>query len=259
VRITSRQHSVVARLRALAARPEAGVALLDGDHLVADALECGVPLDVVLGDERCALLLARAAAAGADAYEASDAIVAAARPVRGATGGIVGIARWAPRDLTAMPATGMTIGLVDVQDPGNVGGAIRSAEALEASAVLALGDSANPAGWKALRGSMGSTFRVPVARASIDEAIAHATRRNLTIAATVASGGDSIEDADLTTPMLLLVGNEGAGLPDALLQHADRRLTIPMRPNVNSLNVSVTAALVLWARRQQLRALAAHR
>lgn len=244
---------MIARFRALATRTPAGIALLDGDHLVAEALAAGVPLEVVLGDERAAPLLARARAAGAATFEASAAVLSAARPVRGAAGGAVALAAWSARSLDAVFRTTppVVLGLVDVQDPGNLGSAIRSADALDAGAVLALGDSAHPGGWKALRGAMGSTFHLPVGRGSTADALALARQHGLAVAATVAEGGTPIEEANLTQPLLVLVGNEGAGLPAEIVGHADLRLTIPMRPSVNSLNVSVTAALVLWVRRHQ--------
>ena len=72
-------------------------------------------------------------------------------------------------------------------------------------------------------------------------------------AATVAAGGESIEHADLTGPILVLLGNEGAGLSNEAVEQADLRLTIPMRPDANSLNVSVAAALVLFEARRQRR------
>jgi TrmH family RNA methyltransferase len=143
----------------------------------------------------------------------------------------------------------LIIALVDVQDPGNVGSAIRTAEALGASGVLALGESADPAGWKALRGAMGSTFRLPVARGTTDAALAIARRQGLTIAATTPSGGLDLRASPLSPTTLLLLGNEGAGLSSGLLSMAQKTVSVPMRPGVESLNVAVTAALLLDALR----------
>ena len=254
-RISSRHHPIVRRFRALASGPDAGAVLLDGEHLVAEALLAGVPIEAVLADDQARLLADRAAAAGAEVFEAPGAVVAAARPVR-AAGGIAAIARWSPASLTRVfdETRTFVVGLVDVQDPGNVGGAIRSSDALGAGAVAALGQSADPAGWKALRGAMGSTFRIPVARGSVRDALAEAQKRGALVVATVAEHGTPLDAADLTQPMLMLVGNEGAGLPEAAVSAAGRSVTIPMRAGVNSLNVAVTVAIVLWERRRQLAA-----
>jgi TrmH family RNA methyltransferase len=253
-KITSRQHPVVQRLRRLASRRDEGVALLDGTHVIEDALEAHVPLELVLADSANRTLAERAARAGARTYEGSAAVIEAASPVRSPTG-VIAIAEWSAAPLTAVfeRKPSLIVGLVDVQDPGNAGSAIRSADALGATGVVAMLGTAHPAGWKVVRGAMGSSFRVPVARADATEVLEAAARHGVEIAATVAAGGVPIETANLTAPVLVLVGNEGAGLPDDLLSAATRRLTIPMGAGVNSLNVSVTAALVLWeARRQRL-------
>ena len=140
----------------------------------------------------------------------------------------------------------IVIGLVDVQDPGNAGSVIRCADALAAAGVLALGASADPGGWKALRGAMGSTFRVPVARGEVDAAIALARARGRVIAAATPRGGIPLGAEAFTRPMLLLLGNEGGGLPARYLGGVDLAITVPMRAGVESLNLAVTAALVLW-------------
>jgi TrmH family RNA methyltransferase len=143
-------------------------------------------------------------------------------------------------------ASDRLLGLVGVQDPGNVGSAIRTADALGATGVICFDQSASPAGYKALRGAMGSTFRLPVASARLGEAVPDARRRGIRVAATVSRGGEPPTATALAGPVLILLGNEGTGLPDALVADADVRITVPMRPGVDSLNVAVTAALLLW-------------
>jgi TrmH family RNA methyltransferase len=100
---------------------------------------------------------------------------------------------------------------------------------------------------------MGSTFRVPVARASLGETIRAARAAGARIAATMApaSGTTDIHASDLTGPLLLLLGNEGAGLPAHALDAADVLVNIAMRPGINSFNVAVTSALLLYEARLQ--------
>jgi len=250
--VSNRQHPIVKRCRALALAREAPAVLLDGEHLVADALAAGVTLEAVLTDERPREVTSIADARGVPRYEGTRAVLAAASPVR-TTSGIVAIARWtpAPLDILLGSASPLIVALVDVQDPGNVGSVIRTSEALGASGVMALGETADPGGWKALRGAMGSTFRLPVARGTVSEALAGARARGCRVAATVATGGDGIDLAALGGPLLLMLGNEGAGLDRDVIDAADVRLSIPMAATVNSLNVSVTAALCLWEARRQ--------
>jgi TrmH family RNA methyltransferase len=251
-RITSRQHEVVRRIRAASRHPAGGVVVLDGEHLVVEALDARLPVEIVLSAGAKSAVVARAQTSGALVYDASDAVIGAASPVR-TPSGIVALTRWAPVAIedAFRERDALVLGLVDVQDPGNAGSAIRAADALGATAVAALGATAHPGGWKALRGAMGSTFHLAVARGETEAAIAAARGRGLQILATVAGGGTPVENADFRKPTLVLLGGEGAGLPEDILSMADMAVTIPMRRRVNSLNVSVAAALVLYEARRQ--------
>jgi TrmH family RNA methyltransferase len=203
-----------------------------------------VRIDTVLADPRQAEVAAAARAAGAIVYDASPAVIDAASPVR-SPAGVVAIADWSPPPLAHVfdGTPPFVLGLVDVQDPGNLGSVIRAADALGAGGVLALDRSADPAGWKALRGAMGSTFRIAVGRGASSDAIAEARRRHWRIAAAV-PGRTPIDEVDLTGPWLVLLGSEGVGLPDHVSAAADVALSIPMRAGVESLNVAVSAALI---------------
>jgi TrmH family RNA methyltransferase len=141
---------------------------------------------------------------------------------------------------------------VDVQDPGNLGAIVRVAEAAGATGFTAAGGSANPFGWKALRGSMGSALRLPIAsQATADEAVADARRHGCRVIATVPRDGRSLFDVDLTGPIAVLIGGEGQGLTPSVLDAAAERVTIPMQTPVESLNAAVTAALIVYEARRQ--------
>jgi TrmH family RNA methyltransferase len=251
-RLSSRQHPVVRRFRRAANGEEPGVVLLDGPHLVTDALAAGVPIDTVLSDARSWTLAERARASGAVAYEAAASVLDAASPVRTPTG-IVALARWTPAtfDRAFAGQAACIVALAGVQDPGNAGAAIRAADALGATGVLALEGTADPASWKCLRGAMGSTFRIPVAVGSIDDALAAARGRKLIVVASVAGEGTAVDRVDLTAPAVLFLGSEGAGLPDRVVAAADLRVAIPMKPGVDSLNVATTTAILLFEARRQ--------
>ena len=261
LRLTSRQHPVVQAFRQAAGDPaHAAAVLLDGPHLLAEALAAGVRVTTLLVDsdflagaarvDRAAI--DRAAAAGAIVHHATASVIAAASPVR-TSSGIVALAEWAPAPVAAacQSSRAFVIALVDVQDPGNVGAAIRSADALGGTGVVAVNATAHPGNWKALRGAMGSTFRLPVARAPHTLLMAEARRAGLHVLATVAQAAPPADRVDLTRPTLVLLGNEGGGLLDAIAADADARVTIPMRQGVSSLNVAATAALLLYEARRQ--------
>ena len=246
--ITSRRHPLVLACRRIASgRAEDAEILLDGEHLLEDAIAAAVPITAVLTRTPEPLIVSRARAAGAEVHAVTADVIAAASPVRTPTG-VVAIARWRPRSLTDVLrcATGLVLALIDVQDPGNVGAVIRSADALGAAAVVAAGATADPAGWRALRAAMGSTFRVPVSQASVDALLDEARTHRTRVVATSAGDGERLDRARLSGLTVVLLGNEGAGLPDDVVRRADARLQVPMRSGVNSLNVAVTAALILY-------------
>ena len=256
-RISSRQHPIVQACRRLAAgRGDEGTVLLDGEHLVDEAVRARVVLRALITRSPESAVVVRAALAGAKVYVGTPAVLEAASPVR-TPGEMVAIANWTPTPLTAalIAGSGVTVALLDVQDPGNVGSVIRSADALGAAAVVAVGSTADPSGWKALRGAMGSTFHLPVARGNVDVLFDAARQAKAPVIATTLHDGEPLNRARLTGPAVILLGNEGAGLSSTIVQRADVRLHVPMRSGVNSLNVAVTAALILYesGRQQPLR------
>ena len=258
-RITSRQNPLVARYRSIARGEAADLLLLDGPHLVADALAAGLRLrQVAIATEALArpdvrAIVGRLTQDRIETVTAAQPVMAALSPVRSSSA-IVAIAdRPAPGGarLYAGPAPLVLI-VSHIQDPGNVGAIVRVAEAGGATGVVATGTCADPFGWKALRGSMGSALRLPLAiREHADQAIAQARHRGCRIVATVPRGGRSLFEADLTPALAVLIGGEGAGLSPAVVDAADARVTVPMQPPVESLNAAVTAALVVYEARRQ--------
>jgi RNA methyltransferase, TrmH family len=257
--ITSRQNPLVARFRD-AARGDAGdVMLLDGAHLVGDAIAAGLDIAIAAvtpaARERSDIerLVDALISAGVTVATVAQPVMDALSPVRSASGITALAARPASEiDRVYAGAPPLVAIAVDVQDPGNVGAIVRVAEAAGASGVVAAGASASPYGWKALRGSMGSSLRLPLATAAdVFEVVADARARGCRIVATTPRGGTPIFDATLTGPLAVLIGGEGPGLPAALVDAADQRVTIPMNPPVESLNAAVTAALVLYQARRQ--------
>jgi TrmH family RNA methyltransferase len=250
--VSSRQHPLVARFREAARRPGEAV-LLDGVHLVAEAIAAGLTVDVTAFD-RDALArpeIARLADMRGigEVVIVTESVLDAMSPTRTPMG-VVALARRPHHDpggvMSGDPP--LIVVAVDVQDPGNLGALLRAAEAGGATAVVATMGSADAFGWKALRGSMGSAFRLPIVRVR-DAFEALATVRGasgLRVAATVPIDGVLMSHADLTGPLAILVGAEGSGLPDDVVAAADLRVSIPMAPRVESLNVAVATALLVY-------------
>jgi TrmH family RNA methyltransferase len=261
--ISSRQNPFVQRCRALARHRDAagGTILLDGFHLLADALAAGVPVEAAVATAAAwasadgASLAERLDASGAQLYEATDAVLQAASPVRSPTG-VVAVGRWqlSGLDEALTPAPALIVCVVQIQDPGNVGAIVRAADAAGATSVVVAAGSADPLGWKALRGSMGSAFRMPIAAAPDAAAVCAAARtRAIRVMATAPADGASLYDVDLAGPVMLLVGGEGAGLPAAIRALADEGLRVPMRAPVESLNVAVATGVILFEAQRQRR------
>ncbi len=147
----------------------------------------------------------------------------------------------------------LVVVLVEVQDPGNVGTVIRSAEAFGATGAIATRGTAYPWAPKALRASAGSALRLPILIGMTAPVVLGQLRiAGLTLFAACATpGAPSPGEADLRGPCALLIGNEGAGLPAAVERSADARLRIPLGAAVDSLNAGVAASVLLYEAARQ--------
>jgi TrmH family RNA methyltransferase len=255
--ITSRQNPIVARFRAVANGDHQDRLLLDGPHLVGEALAAGLRVHEAATDGRndradLMALVDELRRREVPVRTTSTAVIQALSPVRSASP-IVAIAdRPAAGEETIYRPPALVLIAIDVQDPGNVGAIVRVAEAAGAGGVVCAGTCANPFGWKALRGSMGSALRLPIAvLADSAAAIADARRHGCRIVATVPRDGRPLFECDLRGPLAVLIGGEGSGLSPRLFASADERVTIPMRPPVESLNTAVSAALIIYEARRQ--------
>jgi TrmH family RNA methyltransferase len=135
-----------------------------------------------------------------------------------------------------------------VQDPGNLGAIVRVAEAAGGAGVIGAPGTADFFHPRAVRGSAGSVLRLPVSgRVSFEPFAADAKAAGRPICGATASGGENAFEAPLDPRSVLVVGAEGTGLPAGAYRYLDRRLTIPMRAPVDSLNAAVATALLLYS------------
>ena len=255
--ISSRQHPLVKTFKAAARGEDATRAVLDGWHLLHEASRAHLAITTIAiaGEPPAAqdAALINRLARETDVFTVTPAVLDALSPVR-TPSGVVALAlrKTSPLPQLLEPRPALVLVAHDIQDPGNAGAMIRSAEAGGATGVLFAGASADPWGAKALRAAMGSTFRLPVAHVrDVAEALDHLRSAGLTIVATVPRDGRELQHIDLRRPCALLVGAEGRGLDAELLQQADEELSIPMQSPVESLNVAVAAALLVYEARRQ--------
>ncbi|MDA1093064.1 MAG: RNA methyltransferase [Acidobacteria bacterium] len=257
--ITSRHNPIVARFRRAARRstPPDSATLLEGPRLIEEALAAGVGIelaavsDPLATDDRWSPLLERLGVA-TEVVRVSTPVMAALSPVS-TPSGLVAIATPTPArfESTVGGSQPLVLGLIGVQDPGNTGAVIRAAEAGGATGVVTVA-GADPYGWKALRGSMGSTLRFPVVRAhDPDQINADARARGLRLLAAVPHGGTPTSHTDLSSPCLIWLGGEGAGLSAPIRDSADELISVPMRAPVESLNIAVASALIIYEAARQ--------
>jgi TrmH family RNA methyltransferase len=132
-----------------------------------------------------------------------------------------------------------------IQDPGNIGTILRTADALEIPVVLLEG-CADPYSHKVVRASMGAVFRTPVVQSTWKEVYEACRGERIPLAVTALSDrAEDIRTAELKN-MAVVIGSEGQGVRREILEAADRELIIPMNPNCESLNAAVAATIVMW-------------
>jgi TrmH family RNA methyltransferase len=134
-----------------------------------------------------------------------------------------------------------------LQDPGNLGTIMRTAEAVGASGVVITANSVDPHNPKAVRASMGSILRVPVVNMSDGKGfLGKCKQRGFQTAAMVLNGKHSLFEMDLKKPTVIIVGQESSGLQGDILESVDLRVRIPMAESIDSLNVATSAAVILY-------------
>ena len=257
--IRSRSNPLYKRLVALKERADQDLCLLEGPKLVEEALGAGVAIREAVAGPRAeaqrGALLALLRSNGVPVRLLDEALVASLSDAE-TSQGLVAIAERPQADEAQLYAgTPLILVAVAIQNPGNLGGLLRTAEAAGASGAYLTSGCADAYSWKALRGSMGSAFRLPVVGGlSLDDALKHLQARRVPAIAATAGASQSYDAFDWRGSVALLLGNEGAGLPLEVERAATARLHIPMARTVESLNVSAAAAVLLFEAARQRRA-----
>jgi len=141
--------------------------------------------------------------------------------------------------------------LAGLQDPGNLGTVLRSAEAFGANGVLSLPGTVSPWNSKAVRASAGSVFRLPLLAVTAEECFSRLRVAGVKIWTTAVQGAEAVHTADLAGATAILIGNEGNGIPSEVAAQADGSLTIPCPGPVESLNASIAASILLYEASRQ--------
>ncbi|MEM8778856.1 MAG: RNA methyltransferase [Cyanobacteria bacterium P01_G01_bin.49] len=258
--ITSIQNPLVKQIRKLhrtKGRRAQNLFLLEGTHLIEAACEANYPLfslcyteqwqvrypqlweDISQKVQRCELV----------SLEVLGAMATTVNP-----DGVVATANFQPFSNLEIPNLQLGLVLERLQDPGNLGAIIRTAVATEIDGIWLSDDSVDIDHPKVLRASAGAWFQVPmIVSSSLRETILDCKKAGVNIIATLPNVTKTYWELELTKPTLILLGNEGAGLSEALVNLADEKVTIPLSKGVESLNVAIASALILYERKRQLR------
>lgn len=252
--ITSGKNPAVQRFRDAADGKLPDLLLAEGPRLVREALAAGLRIDTAAWSPRCADRdlardLVERAATFLDCNDEAMARLSSLDTPQGVAV-LVQRKRVDLRDLLA--GVPLVVACAGLRDPGNLGSVLRTAEAAGATGCISCSGGADPFRDKAVRGSMGSIFRLPVVH-GLDPAAVVQFAREHRLRLVVADGRGALPHtaADLRGPTLLVVGAEAAGVPEVLRTAAQQLVRIPLREPVESLNVAVAAGVLLFEAQRQ--------
>lgn len=258
-RVESRQNPQVKDLRRAFDSGELnaeGVCAVEGMRIVEEAIRSGLRLQTVFfsasAEGRAHRLLPQLAA-NVETLLLPEKMFQSAVPSESPQGvaALVRCKQFTVEEVLAGASAGPLVAVVGLQDPGNLGTILRSAEAFGAAGIL-LGEGTvsafNP---KVVRASAGSVFRLPLAKSKLLPLLPRLQAGGVRMVATSSHGGCTLHEAKLTGPLAIFIGSEGAGLAKDLLARMDATLIIPHSAQVESLNAGVAASIVLYEAARQ--------
>lgn len=245
-RITSRKNPALQQVRKLISsrkeRENAGRFVADGTKLLAEAVRFCPGLETVILSDGVEAVVPE----HVRILRVPEDVMASVSPMETPQGAVF-VCRL-PEQTAFLPKAPMLL-LDGIQDPGNLGTILRTADALNIPVALLEG-CADPYGHKVVRASMGAVFRAPVVQTTWEEAKRAFSAAGIPVAVTALSErAADIRHADVKG-MAVVIGSEGRGVRPEVLQSADAELIIPMQPHCESLNAGIAAAIVMWQMQQ---------
>ena len=241
-RISSRKNPLLQQVRKLLSsrkeREKAGLFVSDGTKLLEEAVKFETGLHTVILSDGVDAAIPE----GVRLVRVPEDVMASISPMEAPQGALF-LCRMPEK--TAFAAQPGMLLLDGIQDPGNIGTILRTADALEVPVVLLEG-CADPYSHKVVRSSMGAVFRTKVVQSTWNEVQAACKNAGIPIAVTALSDrAKDIRSADLTK-MAVVIGSEGRGVRQEILESADAELIIPMNPRCESLNAAIAATICMW-------------
>jgi RNA methyltransferase, TrmH family len=253
-RIEGRHNALLKELRGAFAHSEAtsdGCCAIEGVRIIEEAIRSGLKFRAVFFSESAAARAERLLpqiGAHTETLVLPDKLFAGAVPSETPQGvaALVRCRQFSLEDVLAKAGSGPLLAIAGVQDPGNLGTILRSAEAFGAGSVILGEGTVSQFNSKAVRASAGSVFRLAVTRAKLTTALAVMRAQGLRLVATSSHKGTPLHEASLSGPLAVFIGSEGSGLPRDLMGEMDDAVVIPHSPQVESLNAGVAASIVLY-------------
>ena len=262
-RIEGRHNALVKELRQAFSHAEltaGGYCAIEGTRIVEEAIRSGLRFHAVFfresAKDRASRLLPQIGAHvetlllpdrlfdGAVASDSPQGVAALVRPKD-----------FSLEDVLERIQVGPILAVVGLQDPGNLGTIVRSAEALGSAGVILGEGTVSAFNSKVIRASAGSIFRLPIvsakSSADVDSVLGKMRAQGVRMLATSSHKGEPLHEADLSGPVAIFIGSEGAGLPRALASKMGETIAIPHNPHVESLNAGVAASIILYEAARQ--------
>lgn len=250
IEIQSRQNAALKHLTRLGRerkyRRSTGEMLCEGEKMLEEALRSGAVLKTVLARRGWeSEMLREAESRGAALYCAEDALFRLASEVESPQNVIFSCMQpqW---DAAALDGKEQVLLLDGLQDPGNLGTILRTAEAFALGAVVLCEGCADPFSPKVVRSTMGAVFRLPCVQLPLKEALDLLKTAGLPVYATALHEDSVPLSAVSLSRAAVIIGSEGRGVSDSALRLSDKRVIIPMRGRAESLNAGVAAAIVIY-------------
>jgi RNA methyltransferase, TrmH family len=253
-RVEGRHNALVKEMRRAFSRAElteAGDCAIEGVRILEEAIRSGLRFHAVFFSESAeghAKRLMPQIGAHVETAVLPDKLFAGVVPSE-TPQGVAALVRYRQsslEDVLQKVSAGPLLVVAGLQDPGNLGTILRSAEAFGAAGVILGEGTVSPFNSKVVRGSAGSIFRLPVLRMKLAEVLPQLREKGVRLVATSSHKGVPLPKANLAGPIAVLIGGEGAGVPRDWISKADELVAIPHAAQVESLNAGVAASIVLY-------------
>lgn len=252
IRIESRENSLVKRLVRLSNdrkfRKEMQEMVCEGEKMLGEALSSGMDIHDILVAENAELdiaLLRQAEGQGAKLYICPSSLLGKVSNVKTPQGVVFSCER-PVAELRVLQDAKRLMVLEGLQDPGNLGTIIRTADAFALDGIILCEGCVDPTSPKVVRATMGAAFRMPIAAAPLEQTVTFLHEQNIPLyAAALSESSVPLTHVDLTRAAVM-IGNEGRGITKKAAALCTQQIIIPMDGRAESLNASVAASIIMY-------------